>query len=499
MTSERLNCWEARGCGREPGGERCGDRGACPAATDERCDGINRGVNAGRICWAVAGTLCNDRLQGSAREKRARCRRCDFYRRVKYEEGCHFQRVKLGLECSEPVALHRLLNNAQKTLAVGRYIFASLAETPLLRRIAENAQEVLRAESAAVYLRDGPGGRLALKVHCGDLERPEALPPDGDRPAAAAVREGGLRIARRPDGNEWLVAAISIGGERGRTGALEVVKRAENLSADDEFFLWEFALMAGLGIANARHIENLHELREYDKAKSRFVALLMHHIGSPLATVATSLEAIRRLGDDLSDADREEMIQYSLDHVDSIQTLSRKLLDLERIRSGRSVADREPVDLVEAIQQEIASHAAAAQEKGVQIELRHEGPRPTVLADEDGLRLIFGNLLDNAIKYSVAPDLRIEVEVSTGADEASAAVRDHGIGIPQEEQTGIFEEFRRAGNAAEGGSSGFGLGLAFVKELVDRYEGSVALESAEGRGTTITVDLPLAEDERRAS
>jgi CRP-like cAMP-binding protein/tRNA A-37 threonylcarbamoyl transferase component Bud32 len=86
--SERFqNCWEFMGCGREPGGKKCAERGVCPASDDRSFDGINFGKNAGRICWAVAGTFCGGKTQGTFAEKRESCVQCDFFQRVSEEQG----------------------------------------------------------------------------------------------------------------------------------------------------------------------------------------------------------------------------------------------------------------------------------------------------------------------------------------------------------------------------------------------------------------------------
>ncbi len=87
MAQERLNCWEFMKCGREPGGAQIAHLGVCPAAADISFDGIHLGKNAGRICWAVAGTFCGGKVQGSFAEKRASCISCDFFQKVQGEEG----------------------------------------------------------------------------------------------------------------------------------------------------------------------------------------------------------------------------------------------------------------------------------------------------------------------------------------------------------------------------------------------------------------------------
>jgi len=86
MQNERQNCWQFMRCGREPGGSRVEELGICPAASDGSYDGINRGLNAGRICWAVAGTFCGGQVQGKFADKRSTCVRCDFFKLVRSQE-----------------------------------------------------------------------------------------------------------------------------------------------------------------------------------------------------------------------------------------------------------------------------------------------------------------------------------------------------------------------------------------------------------------------------
>ena len=89
---QRLNCWEVLCCGREPGG-KASHKAVCPAAIGISADGTNRGKNAGRICWTVAGTLCFGHHQPSVVRKRSLCQLCRFFRQVKLEEGMSFQLI----------------------------------------------------------------------------------------------------------------------------------------------------------------------------------------------------------------------------------------------------------------------------------------------------------------------------------------------------------------------------------------------------------------------
>lgn len=81
------NCWEFMKCGREPEGEKADELGICPAATEVRLEGINKGKNGGRACWLIEGTTCDDKLQGAFMAKFKDCIFCDFYKMVMEEEG----------------------------------------------------------------------------------------------------------------------------------------------------------------------------------------------------------------------------------------------------------------------------------------------------------------------------------------------------------------------------------------------------------------------------
>ena len=83
----KKNCWEFKNCGREPGGKKALELGVCPAATERRVDGTNGGLNGGRACWALAGTLCGGKVQGSFAAKVVNCMKCDFYQIVGEEQG----------------------------------------------------------------------------------------------------------------------------------------------------------------------------------------------------------------------------------------------------------------------------------------------------------------------------------------------------------------------------------------------------------------------------
>jgi hypothetical protein len=97
-----LNCWEVKDCGREPGGLHVRELGVCPAATAATTNGMNHGKNGGRSCWAIAGTLCGGKVQGSFASKMVNCLECSHYRDVRSEEGWDFVKTDAILRVLQP-------------------------------------------------------------------------------------------------------------------------------------------------------------------------------------------------------------------------------------------------------------------------------------------------------------------------------------------------------------------------------------------------------------
>ena len=108
----KLNCWEFQKCGREPGGARIKGDGLCPSATETSANGINGGKNAGRICWAIAGTLSNEKIEGTLAREKFSCLNCDFFKSVSKDENIN------TYEILTPIKLNKFLENRIKELSL---------------------------------------------------------------------------------------------------------------------------------------------------------------------------------------------------------------------------------------------------------------------------------------------------------------------------------------------------------------------------------------------
>ncbi len=195
-----------------------------------------------------------------------------------------------------------------------------------------------------------------------------------------------------------------------------------------------------------------------------------------------------RLDDETVETGLKEIDRGTARMVRRIDELS----DIAQLRLGRALELRpEPTDLVALAEQLAASWRRATDGR----EIRVVANTPDLTGDWDPVRLerVLDNLLSNAVKYSPQGgpiEIRINREGGSASGWAVLTVRDEGMGVPAADLPWIFERFRRAGNVT-GRVAGTGIGLAGARQIVSQHGGTIELESDEGRGTSVTVRLPL--------
>jgi PAS domain S-box-containing protein len=247
----------------------------------------------------------------------------------------------------------------------------------------------------------------------------------------------------------------------------------------DQVFVEELAGRAALSLENARL------LREA-QAALELIGVAAHDLGNPLQALQLMLGKLRRLPPSEPEKLRE-VLTAAVRHTQRLGRLLHNLLDLSRLSSGKMELEVGEVDLAELAHEAVERHAEQAAEAGSQVVLEVE---PGVVGRWDRLRLerVLTNLLSNAFKYGRGQPIELRVERTDGHGRLS--VRDHGPGIPEEQQRTIFERFKKAPAKGEK-KEGFGLGLYIVRQLVEAHGGSVHVESREGEGATFSVELPL--------
>ncbi len=244
---------------------------------------------------------------------------------------------------------------------------------------------------------------------------------------------------------------------------------------------------AELGATNARLHEALEREQELGRLKSNFVSLVSHEFRTPLGIILSSSEILQNYLDTLDQAEREEQLDAIKTNVLRMSALMEEVLLFSRIEAGKLRCEPEPIDLADFAQR-LCDEVRSATHDRCPLIWKAENDLVGAVADERLLHHLFGNLLGNAVKYSL-PGREVALTARREGNNAVLTVRDRGIGIPESAQARLFEAFFRAPNATT--RPGTGLGLVVVKRCVELHHGTISIQSTEGAGTTVQVVLPL--------
>ena len=242
-------------------------------------------------------------------------------------------------------------------------------------------------------------------------------------------------------------------------------------------------------ITRRREVEE--SLREADRRKDEFLAMLGHELRNPLAPIRNAVQILNERGrDDLIEQRAREIIDRQAAHM---ARLIDDLLDVARISRGKILLRPRRLDLAELVRATVEDHRDDLETGGLEVEL--DLPAETsVWVDGDPTRIsqALGNLLHNARKFT-DPGGRVSVRIQDNSREevASVVVCDTGIGMEPEMLERLFETFSQADRSLDRSRGGLGLGLALVKGLIEQHGGQVKAESdGPGRGSRFTIRLP---------
>ena len=247
-------------------------------------------------------------------------------------------------------------------------------------------------------------------------------------------------------------------------------------------------------------VELIQEARSASRAKTRFLAEMSHDIRTPMNAIVGMTDIA------LAEKEMSERVRHCLEKIhetsDYMMSLFSDVLDISRIESGRIMLCKKPVDIADIIHEILVVAAPQAQARNLNFRF-HMGDmeQECVMADGARLKQVFLNLISNAIKYTDegSVDFFLSVEADRGEHvRLKACVRDTGIGIAPEFIVHIFEVFEREQSAMISKRQGTGLGMAITKKLLDMMHGHIELESEQGKGTAVRLEIPLvavAQDE----
>ena len=279
---------------------------------------------------------------------------------------------------------------------------------------------------------------------------------------------GVLALLRNNPGSPWTAAEVAA---------------AEALAGD-----------IGRGIDHARLYQKeqqvVAELRAVDRAKTSLLASASHDVRTPLTSIIGYLEILREGDAGPLTAEQGQMLAVVSRNAERLRSLTEDMLTTARIEMGTFRSDLRPTDLAPLLPRAAEALRPALREKKLVLDFACPGSGLMVNGDSDQLDRVLTNLLSNAVKYTPGGGV-ITLVARREGEEAMASVADTGIGIPGSEQPSLFTPFFRASNAVDSSIPGSGLGLSIVRTIVENHHGSIVLRSEQGKGTTVTIRIPL--------
>jgi signal transduction histidine kinase len=242
----------------------------------------------------------------------------------------------------------------------------------------------------------------------------------------------------------------------------------------------------------AQHLESaIQQVQAAERAKSQYMRKVAHELRGPLGTVQTALAVVlKNLPEGLSRTSLD-LIRRAERRAGELAEMTKELLALSRARDGKALAEATLLQPLVVADRVLEEARPRAEEAGLSLSLDLPPSMSQMRGDTEGLTDLLSNLLGNAIRYTPRGG-RISFTMREEEGQLMVEVADTGIGIEEEAQARVFDEFYRSEAARANTADGSGLGLAIVKAVVEQHRGTIDVESEVGRGTRFRVSIPMA-------
>ena len=287
-----------------------------------------------------------------------------------------------------------------------------------------------------------------------------------------------------------------------------LTRRLRRLTAAVERFRQSDFVQEPLVFENARHpdeidrlgrafqqmseriAQQLQRLKGTDKLRRELIANVSHDLRTPLASIQGYLETLLLKHDALAPEERRRYLEIAGKHSERLGKLVAELFELAKLDSNEIQLHRERFPIAELMQDVAQEFQLAAEKKGIGLDVRLQENSPVVFADIGLLARVFGNLIENALRYT-PPGGTVRLSLSAEEEKVCVRLSDTGCGIPPEEIPYIFDRFYRLENNTRTNSEGAGLGLAIAKRILELHGSAIAVDSTVNAGATFTFRLPI--------
>jgi signal transduction histidine kinase len=231
-------------------------------------------------------------------------------------------------------------------------------------------------------------------------------------------------------------------------------------------------------------------LQRLDATKDEFLSMASHQLRTPLTSVKGYLSMMLEGDVGKTTPMQNKVLEEAFSSSERMVHLIHDFLNVSRLQTGKFMLELEPTDLVKLIEEEVKSLERVAKSRNMEIEFANKAGNVSLILDDNKIRQVVMNYIDNAIYYS-HPETTIKVELSKKDNEVALKVKDTGIGVPPSEQARLFGKFYRATNARKQRPDGTGVGLFLAKKVIAAHYGDVLFESKQGKGSMFGFKLPV--------
>ncbi|MBW1999923.1 MAG: PAS domain-containing sensor histidine kinase [Deltaproteobacteria bacterium] len=244
---------------------------------------------------------------------------------------------------------------------------------------------------------------------------------------------------------------------------------------------------SGRLIGAVEAFQDVSPLKTMERERSNIISMFAHDMKSSLTIIGGFVLRLLKKRGELDDEKQKRYLRVIQKETDKLDFLVKDFLEFARLQTGELKLNFQATSLDKELMELYDAYQSRSLQEHIGLELQNDEVLPVILADPDRLRRVFSNLLDNAFKFSrEGGKITISAEETPG--EVIISIKDEGQGIDPEEIPFIFDIFHRGKDA--GRIPGSGIGLAFVKAIVEGHGGEVLVESEPGRGSTFKVKLP---------
>jgi len=495
ISGPKINCWEFMGC--EKGPETTSP---CPAAIDRTSNGVNGGVNAGRICWNIPNTICFGKSMGEFVQKREVCFSCKFFNLVKKEEGNLFNLLKVAQGKKNTDELLDTISHMEHLLKIHDRLHTNFDLKQTLTEITKEAKRITGAQRSIVFLMKGDPPALHGEFRIKGKVNHVIIKVDENSSVGYAAMHN--RVVNLPDVSLYATSsskpvfnrdfdrqtgcqtrsflAVPVQDSAGRVIGVITTANAKKgfFSTDDEWFMRTYATEVALAVEKQKFLQQTYSALRLASI-GETVAGLSHCIKNIAQALRGSSYIIKRAIDSGNVRDIKTAWEILDRHIESLANLSLDVLTFDPSSRGGKKGE----SLNKLVNYVIKLFQEEAKARAITLKFNPGEKVDPCSFDARSIYRCLVNLITNAFDACPFSEGIVEVTTArTSKNELMIAVSDNGRGMDEESKAQLFELFKTSNP-----KKGSGLGLPTVADMVKEHGGKIEIHSQQGKGTTLKI------------